>query len=226
VTIEGTRIWLAPLPGPANGFPAGIVPGENAIDTKAAASLPRAKIVIRDTEAWGFRGGLIGNMAAFNLKENIDATVDRVTVNKSEIAFRMRGPGTSGAWIALQNAVIYEVVKAFRYEDNIKNLRIWNSTVGAGVTQVFQAASSTSSGLDVRNLLVLGPLPSEASHTSNMSVGPDAFSSVPAHSYALAPGAAPIDAGTTILKVTKDRVGVKRPQGTAYDIGAYELRVP
>jgi hypothetical protein len=226
VTIERARIWLAPLPAPANGFPAGVVPGENAVDTKANPELPRAKILIRDTQAWGFRGGLIGNMAAFNLKENIDATVDRVTVYKSEIAFRLRGGGTSGAWVAVQNAVIYDVMKAFRYEDKITNLRIWNSTTGAAVSQVFQAASSTSSGLDVRNLLVLGPLPSEASHTSNMSVGPDAFSSVATHTYSLVPGAAPIDAGTTITKVTKDRVGIKRPQGVAYDIGAYEFPVP
>jgi hypothetical protein len=226
VTIERARIWLAPLPAPENGFPAGAVPGENAVDTKANPKLPRARIVIRDTQAWGFRGGFITNMAAFNLKENIDATVDRVTVHTSEIAFRLRGPGTGGAWVAVQNAVIYDVLKAFRYEDNIKNLRIWNSTTGAAVTRVFQAASSTSSGLDVRNLLVLGPLPSQASHPSNMSVGPEAFSSVATHTYALVPGAAPVDAGVAISKVTRDRVGVKRPQGAAYDIGAYELPVP
>jgi hypothetical protein len=71
VTIEGSRIWLAPLPAAENGFAAGIVPGENAVDTKVGATLPRANITIRDTVAWGFRSGLIGNMAAFNLKENI-----------------------------------------------------------------------------------------------------------------------------------------------------------
>src|SRR5688572_19532194 len=61
VTIEGSTIWLAPLPAAENGFPAGTVPGENAVDTKAAPTLPRATIVIRDTMAWGFRAGLIGN---------------------------------------------------------------------------------------------------------------------------------------------------------------------
>jgi aconitate hydratase len=48
VTIERAHIWLAPLPAPENGFPAGAVPGENAVDTKASASYPRATIVIDD----------------------------------------------------------------------------------------------------------------------------------------------------------------------------------
>ena len=102
VTIEGSRIWLEPLPAAENGFPAGAVPGENAVYTKVGSMLPRATITIRDTMAWGFRAGLIGNMAAFNLKEDIIATVDRVTVYDSDIAFRLRGVGTAttGAWVA------------------------------------------------------------------------------------------------------------------------------
>ena len=113
------RIWLAPLAAAENGFPAGTVPGENAIDTKASSSLPRATLIIRDTTASGFRGGLISNMAAFNLKENVAVTVDGVTVYDSEIAFRLRGPGTSttgGAWVTVKNAVVYDTTVAFRYE--------------------------------------------------------------------------------------------------------------
>ena len=34
---------------------------------------------------------------------------------------------------AVANALIYDTATAFRYEDNIINLRIWNSTVGNGV---------------------------------------------------------------------------------------------
>jgi hypothetical protein len=97
VTLERARIWLAPLPAAENGFAAGTVPGENAVDTKASAAFPRASILLRDVTAYGFRNGLIGNMAAFNLKEQIDATVERVVVYDSEIAFRLRGGSTSGA---------------------------------------------------------------------------------------------------------------------------------
>ena len=55
VTIEGSKIWLAPLPAPENGFAAGAVPGENAVDTKAAATNVRSRITVRDTIASGFR---------------------------------------------------------------------------------------------------------------------------------------------------------------------------
>jgi hypothetical protein len=225
VTIEGSRIWLAPLPAAENGFAAGVVPGENAVDTKASSALPRATMAIRDTSAWGFRNGLISNMAAFNLKENVDVTVDRVTVRDSEIAFRLRGTITSteaGAAVTIMNAVVYNTVTAFRYEENIEPLRIWNSTVGGGVGRAFQAASSNSAGLDVRNLLVLGQKPAEAWQSSNLAVGATAFVNAAAHDYQLAPGSPAIDAGVAIDTVRVDRLGVARPQGTAYDIGAFE----
>ena len=225
VTIDGCRIWLSPLPAPENGFAAGVVPGENAIDTKANTSLSRARLTIRDTTAWGFRNGLIGNMAAFNLKENVDVTVDGATVYDSEIAFRNRGPSstTNGAWVTIKNAVVHSVATAFRYEDNIEQLRIWNATIGSGVTRAFQAASSNGNGLDVRNLLVLGPLPTQATDGSNKGVAASAFVNATAHNYMLAPGSPAIDAGVAIAAVPHDRQGTLRPQGAAYDVGAYEF---
>jgi hypothetical protein len=70
--------------------------------------------------------------------------------------------------------------------------------------------------------LTLGSLPAEASHTSNWSAEPEAFVNAPAHNYALAAGAAAIDAGIALAGVTTDRIGTERPQGRAYDVGAYE----
>jgi hypothetical protein len=228
VLIEGCRIWLAPLPSAENGFPAGTVPGENALDTKASASLPRARITVRDTEAFGFRNGLIGNMAAFNIKEHVDAVLDRITVHDSEIAFRLRGRGvaTTGAEVLVQNAVVYDSDVAFRYEDDILNLRIWNSTVGGGVTRPFRAASSAGSVLDVRNVLLLGSaLPAEARGESNLAVPASAFVDADAHDYQLAAGSPAIDRGNAIAEVAHDRRGTPRPQGTAYDVGAFERMV-
>ena len=224
VTIDGCRIWLAPLPQAENGFPAATVTGENAVDTKASTSFPRSRITIRNTDAYGFKWPTTGsNIAAFNLKEHIDATVDGVTVHDSEIAFRLRG---STGWIRVQNAVVYSVDVGFRYEDSIQNLRIWNTTLGSGVTQPFLAASASASGLDVRNLLLLGAsLPVEASHPSNRALPATAFVNAASHDYELAPGSPAIDAGVTIAEVSTDRLSRTRPQGTAYDIGAYE-RVP
>ena len=201
------------------------MPGENAVDTKVGSAMPRATITIRDTIAWGFRGGLLANMAAFNLKENISATVDRVTVYDSKIAFRLRGAGAAatGAWVTVKNAVVYDVTKAFRYEDNIQNLKIWNSTLGKSVTSPFQAASSGSAGLDVRNLLLLGgTLPSQAAHPSNRNAGPEAFVNVNANNYGLVAGSTAIDAGVAVSEVTTDRAGTNRPQGGAFDVGVYE----
>jgi hypothetical protein len=226
VVVEGCRLWLAPLPAAENGFAKGTVPGENAIDTKSADGLPRARITIRDTEAWGFRNGLITNMAAFNLKENVDALVDGVTVRESEIAVRMRGPSSarpSGAWVRVQNMVVHTTATAVRYEDNIQNARIWHVTVGAGVSRAFDAANAASASLDVRNLLVLGStLPPEADRTSSLTVGAQAFVDAGRHNYQLAAGSPAVDRGVTIPAVTRDRQGTSRPQGSAVDIGAFE----
>jgi len=228
VTIEASRIWLAPLPTPENGFAAGVVPGENAVDTKASPTLPRASLVIRDTVAFGFRGGLISNMAAFNLKEHVAVTLDRISVFDSEIAFRLRGPtGTppAGAWVTLMNAVVYDVATAVRYEDHIEQLRVWNTTFGLGVLRPFFAASSAADGLDVQNVLVLGARPREAGRPSNLAVDARAFADASRHDYAPADGAPQIDAGVALPEVATDRLAVSRPQGRAYDVGAHESPV-
>jgi hypothetical protein len=179
-------------------------------------------MVIRDSVASGFRGGLLNNMAAFNLKENVDVTADGVTVFDSEIAFRLRGATTGGAWVAVKNAVVHDVTTAFRYEENIQNLRVWNVTLGRNVTRAFQAASSPRSGLDVRNLLTLGTLPAEAAGPSNRRVTTAAFVDAARHDYHMAPGSPAIDTGDALTQVATDRDGVARPQGATHDVGAYE----
>jgi len=223
VTVERSKIWLAPLPAPENGFAAGVVPGENAIDTKQAATNIRSRLVVRDTIAFGFRAG-ITNMAAFNLKDYVDATIDGVTVFDSEIAFRLRG-AAAGAHVLVKNTVVHDVLTAFRYEDDIQDLRIWNSTVGLNVTRVFQAASAPAATLDVRNLLTIQPLPAAFLAPSNLRVAVSAFVNAAAHDYHLAASSPAVDAGDRLTDVTVDRDGVERPQGGAYDIGAYEAAV-
>jgi hypothetical protein len=225
LTIERARIWLEPLPQAENGFAAGTVPGENALDTKTYTGGARSSLVVRDTTAWGFRGGLIANMAAFNVKEFVDATFDRVTVHSSEIAFRLRGDGPDpfGAWVRLQNAVVYDVAVGVRYEDDIRNLRVWNCTFGMNVPTAFRAASSDSTGVEVRNLLLLAAsLPAVAGGPGNRAVAAGAFVNAAAHDYRLAPGSPAIDAGVALALVTTDRNGLGRPRGIAFDAGAYE----
>jgi hypothetical protein len=226
VLIERCHFWLAPLAAAENGFAAGMVPGENALDTKASAGLPRATMTIRDTVAHGFRGGLIANMAAFNVKEHVDVLVDGVTVWDSELAFRLRGettPARGGAWARIQNAVVYDVDVAFRYENDIENLRIWHSTLGRGVGRPFEAAEVGASRLDVRNLLILGNArPREAADGSNLLVDERAFVAAGQDDYRLAPGSSAIDAATVVPGIDGDRTGQPRLQGLRPDVGAHE----
>ena len=226
LVIERCEIWLEPLRNDENGFPAGTVPGENAVDTKVWPDGPRSTITIRDTTAWGYQNGLITNMAAFNLKEKIDARVDRVTVWDSEIAFRVRGstrrrPGS--AWVEISNAVVYSVNTAVRYENDIEKLAVWNSTFGLDVRQPFWAAQAKRSIPDIRNLLVTGDqLPRQALGRSNLTVSIDVFRDGPSGDYHLLAGTPPIDAGVPLPAVPVDRSGHSRPQGAHYDIGADE----
>jgi len=227
VLVEGCALWLEPLPQAVNGFAAGTVPGENAIDTKTYADGTRSGLVVRDTVAHGFRGGLISNMAAFNLKEEIDARLDGVTVYDSEIALRLRGAGSRpAARVTIANAVIYDVDTAVRYEDDVEpdSMRVDNCTFGLDVSTPFQRASATQDILVVRNLLLLGgALPSEASASSNLAAPAEVFVDAAAGIYRLVPGSTPVNAGETIVDVSVDRDGLARPQGPAYDVGAYEL---
>lgn len=219
VLIEGCRFWLRPLPEPVNGFAAGVVPGENAVDTKAGPNPRKSRLTIRNTEAFGFRGGLIGNMAAFNIKESVDTTIDGVTVHTSDIAFRLRAPAT----VRIQNAVVHSVATGVRYEDDIQGVRIFNSTFGAAVGRTFQGAEAARSVLEVRNVAMLAAVkPAEASGPTNLALTAAAFVDPANHDYRLAAGSRAIDRGEALAEVSVDREGTKRPQGAAYDVGAYE----
>ena len=220
--LERVRLWLAPLPAPANGFAAGVVPGENALDTKTSVAGARATVTVTDARAWGFRGGLITNMAAFNIKERVDAVFDGVTVHDSEIAFRLRGPVGTGATAVVRNAVVHHVDTAFRVEDDIADVRLHHATVGRAVSRVFRRAASAGTVPDVRNLLVLGPtLPAEA-QGAGLAVAADAFVDAATDDYRLAEASAARDRAPAVAGTTLDRVGITRPQGLAADYGAYE----
>jgi MYXO-CTERM domain-containing protein len=218
VTVEGCRLWLEPLPAAENGFPAGAVPGENAIDTKVADGLP-AHLVVRDTVAWGFRAGLIDNMAAYNLKEGVVAELDRVTVYDSEIALRLRAP----AQVTVTNALVYDVDVGMRYEDGIVAPALHFATFGRAVASPFVEASSDATVVAGRNVLVLAEdLPPELSAADgSLAVSASAFADAEADDYHLAADSPAIDAARGEAPAT-DRDGIERPQGEAADVGAHE----
>jgi hypothetical protein len=222
ITIERCRLYLEPLATAENGFPAGTVAGENAVDTKVPAG-HTANLIVRDTIAYGFRGGLISNMAAFNLKETVAARLDRVTISGSEIALRLRAP----ADVQVTNAVIYDVAVAARYEDNIVSPRLWASTIGGQVGAAFVEASSAATVFDGRDVLVLdGALPPELATGGSLAVDAAAFVDAAANDYHLAAGSPAVDRGQVLADVTVDRDGNARPHGPAPDVGAYELCEP
>lgn len=223
VLVEGCLLWNAPLDQATSSLPQGAAIGENAVDTKVGAEgngsgqPPRLRIV--DTVARGWRGA-ISNQAAFNLKEDVDVVLDRVSINDSEIAFRLRAP----AAVRAQNAVVWDVDTAYRLEDGLTGAALLSSTLGGGVGLAFQDAGGAPVGLVTKNLLFLAdavPLPAD-SDPSNLATTPASFVDAAADDYRLVLGAAPIDAGTDLPEVTVDRLGVARPVGAAHDIGAYE----
>jgi hypothetical protein len=228
VLIENCIFWLEPLPQKENGFEAGTVPGENALDTKVWEECPfRAKVTIRNTIASGFRAGLIDNMAAFNLKEKIDAVLDGVTVTDSEIAFRVRGPSKEhpgGAIALIQNAVVYDLKTAVRYEDEPAGCTLVNSTFGTKINTTFEVQMTEKMKPTLQNCLFIGKpiLPFPLSSDGNLVVESDSVVNTDKNDYHLSDLSKAINTGNVIQKLRTDRDGVSRPQGSRYDTGAYE----
>lgn len=222
--IRRCVLWSGALDEDAGGLPSGTVIGENALDTKVGAELDGQgsppSVEVEDTVVYGFRD-FISNQAAFNLKEDVDVRVNRVTVYDSELAFRLRGP----ALVRVQNAVVHSVDAAVRYEDGLSGAAILASTFGGGVTAAFvDGGGDPPVDLVVENLLVLGAAtPDEAAAgTANLAVGAEVFVDAAAHDYHLIAGTEPVDAGVDIDGVMLDRDGTFRPVGPALDVGAYE----
>lgn len=228
VRIVGCHIWLAPLAEAVGGFAAGVVPGENAVDTKTSDTRAEpGRLTIEDTFVSGFRGGLISNMAAFNLKENVEAHVSRVTVSDSEIAFRLRGATGSrprGAAVTVDNTVVFDVDTAVRYEDGLDRIVLSASTFGGAIGRLFQDVSRDGpSTIEAQNVLALASsLPAELSGGSNLATGASGFVDAAGHDYHLIAGADAIDTGIALPALLVDRDGTARPAGAGYDVGAYE----
>jgi hypothetical protein len=135
LTIEHCHLWTGPLPADAAGFKAGERPGENAADTKVKLDAPRAILKIDHCLIHGFnQPAQISNASALNLKENVDATVAACIFYDTEIAFRVRGPGSrGGAHVGITDCAIYDTQIGVRAEDKAEQLRISRLGFGKGV---------------------------------------------------------------------------------------------
>lgn len=136
VAIEQCVLRTGPLPEDAGGFKKGQRPGENAVDTKQLGSNPRSRLTIRNTVCHGWRQpAQIENMAALNLKNNVDVTIENCVFYDNEISLRLRGPGGAkdGAWVKAKDCAFFTSETAIRLEDRIENTIIVNPRFGAGV---------------------------------------------------------------------------------------------
>lgn len=137
VVIEDCHLWTGPLPAAALGFQAGERPGENAVDTKTKPDGERCKLTIRNCYMHGWnQPAQIGNVAALNLKENVDAEIAHCVFSDNEIAFRVRGPGTrGGASVSINACAVYDTQVAVRAEDKIEQLKTSGLAFGKGVAE-------------------------------------------------------------------------------------------
>jgi hypothetical protein len=139
VLIENCTFWTGPLPDDAAGFRSGERPGENAFDSKTPAQGPRCELTLRNCLMCGWnQPGQISLMAAINLKENVQATIENCLFRDNEVCFRLRGPtGRGDARVAINDCAIFDANVGVRMEDNLRDLSIRNLAFGEGVERKY-----------------------------------------------------------------------------------------
>ena len=147
VLIENCFLWTGPLSEDAAGFRKGERPGENAFDSKTHPDQPRARITIRNTLMKGWGHGQISNGAALNLKEKIEATVERCVFVENDIAFRCRGE-ENGAWVTARDNTVHHTSRVFRLENRVRNVKIIGLALGEGIGQVFDDQPGPGEGFE------------------------------------------------------------------------------
>lgn len=150
VLVEHCFLWTGPLDRDYAEFKRGERPGENAFDSKVAPAGPRARITLRNTLMKGWGHGAIGNGAALNLKEKIQAVVDQCIFVENDIAFRCRGAGAAraSAWVTARNCTVYRTSRAFRLESGVENVKIFQLAIGEGVERDFDRAPGPGAGFE------------------------------------------------------------------------------
>jgi hypothetical protein len=125
----------------------------------------------------------------------------------------------AGTGCSIYNNILYNINSAYSAilsnEANDFTRYIYNNTVDAST-----ANAVVNSGTTIDSKNNLGP----ATSGSNLAINAAYFVNYAEHDYHLVAGSAPINAGVnTSPTVTTDIDGTARPQGAAYDIGAYEF---
>jgi len=137
--IENCTFWTGPLPADAAGFKKGERPGENAFDSKTPARGPRCQLTIRNCLLYGWKQpGQIGQMAAINLKENVEARIENCLFRDNEVSLRLRGPtGRGDARVTIDTCALFECDVGVRMENNLRNLKVLDLAFGTGVKRKY-----------------------------------------------------------------------------------------
>jgi hypothetical protein len=146
VLIENCTLWTGPLPADAAGFKAGQRPGENAFDSKTPPAGPRCTVTIRNCDLRGWnQPAQINTVAALNIKENVQARVERCVFRDNEVALRLRGPGArGGALVEFVDCAIYDTKVGVRMEDQIRDLKIRRLGFGSGVERKYHVVGGAA----------------------------------------------------------------------------------
>lgn len=243
ILIEDSHFWTGPL---KKDFNAGWVktdhlpddqkqyPGENAIDTKVVKSdwesVPRMHLTINNLVAHGWQAdNYIKNKAALNLKEKVEVHINGLTLYDNEIALRIRGR-RGNANVTIKNALIYQCRKGIRAEDNLRNLKLYNSTFGAGIGNPVHVVNGKGGIKDGRKswIFMNNIFPKRL---SRYNIGPNNFVvkqknykhhfvSYERNDYRLKANSWLREMGLNLQQVKFDIQGKKRT--APYDVGAFE----
>jgi hypothetical protein len=132
------------------------------------------------------------------------ATLDAATLTNVTLAGNTAsGNGALGGALFSPDAVLRNTIVA---GDCVNAVAQATNSIDSGTSCGFAAGAGNRSGVDP----LLGPLASNGG---------------PTETRALLPGSPALDAGTAVGAPANDQRGVRRPQGTGVDIGAFELEV-
>ncbi len=143
----------------------------------------------------------------------------------------------SGSNNQFYNNVLYSNSKGIQVAYGGVNSQIYNNTIVGNqyhAIEIYDSASGTlvknnliyNNGSQITDYGVTGTQYATnlcgSSGTGCGVVGTPVFVNAGADNYQLQAGSPGVNQGTLLVGVTTDLLGVTRPQGSAYDIGAYE----
>src|SRR5690606_1851651 len=107
------------------------------------------------------------------------------------------------------------------------NLKLYNNTIYNNGRNGIHLTSSNVKNAQIRNNIAFGNTVNirnqglETTLSNNLTTDPQ-FIDAALHDFRLHHSSPAIDSGVTLSEVKRDFADVDRPQGVAYDIGAYE----